>query len=151
VSDVEAVLQLRATIERKDPSLPRFVVVDSSRLKSWKLDGTTPVEVVIEGTAVGRRNLKRWGKGRDCWFMDLTGPICKRANVDTGDRVRLKLRRVSHALPVEITELLARNAHARRTWEGQPPGRQRMVAEYVRSARRPDTRARRAAKALLGE
>lgn len=148
---MKAVVTLQATIERKDPSLPRFVVVDSSRLKRWNLDGTTPVEVVIDGTTVGRRNLKRWGKGRDCWFMDLTDPICKRANVDTGDRVGLELRMVSHALPVEITELLARNAHAKRAWDGQASGRQRMVAEYVRSARRPDTRARRAAKALLGE
>ncbi len=151
MSDMEAVVKLRATIERKDPSLPRFVVVESSRLKSWNLDGTTPVDVVIEGTAVGRRNLKRWGEGRDCWFMDLTDPICKRAHVDTGDRVGLHLRRVSRALPVEITALLARNADAKRVWDGQAPGRQRMVAEYVRSAKRPDTRARRAAKALLGE
>jgi hypothetical protein len=118
-------------------------------LESWNLEGTTPVEVVIDGTNVGRRNLKYWGKGRDCWFIDLTYPICKQANVDTGSLIRLQLERTSQDLPVEISELLASSKKARRAWDGRTPGRRRMLVDYVLSAKQAATRARRAAKALL--
>jgi hypothetical protein len=118
-------------------------------LGSWNLEGTTPVEVVIDGTNVGRRNLKHWGKGRDCWFIDLTDPICRQANVDTGSLIRLELKRTSQALPVEISELLTSSKEARRAWEARTPGRRRMLVDYVLSAKHGATRARRAAKALL--
>ena len=140
-------VRLRAVIERKDPSLPRFIVVPSSELKRWSLDGTTPVVAAIDGIDIGRRNLKLWGKGRDCWFIDLTEPNCNAASVDTGDRVRLELRPASEALPSELADLLASSPKARALWDGQTPGRRRGLIEYVLSAKRPETRMRRAEKA----
>jgi hypothetical protein len=39
-------------------------------------------------TLIGRRSLKRWDD-RNCWFMDLADAVCRKANVDTGERVNL--------------------------------------------------------------
>lgn len=141
--------QVRATVERKASDLPRFVVVPTSRLRSWDLHGTTVVEVRINNVAVGRRSLKHWGKNRDCWFIDLPEAVCRRANVDTGSRIVLDLTRAPDDLPVELAELLDSSPDARRSWESRTPGERRMLAEHVRAAKKPETRARRAVKALL--
>ena len=142
-------VRVRALVERKATSLPRFVVVPSSPLKAWRLEGTTPVEVAAGGVSLGRRNLKRWGKGRDCWFIDLSDSLCRRAGVDTGDRITLELRKASEALPTELSRLLENSETARRAWAARTASQQRMLADNVRAARQSSTRARRAAKALL--
>jgi uncharacterized protein YdeI (YjbR/CyaY-like superfamily) len=50
-------------------------------------------------------------------------------------------------LPSELAVALARNARARRSYEGFPPGEQREYREWVGEAKRPETRERRAAQA----
>lgn len=141
---------LRATIERKHPSLPRFVVVPAEALAPWALDGTTVVEVALAGVDIGRRALKRWGPERDVWFMDLTAPQCRAAGVDVGDTVELRLRRADEGLPAELQAVLSGSARARAMWDAWPPGRRRQAAEAVRSARRTETRTRRARRLLSG-
>ncbi len=141
---------LRAVIERKHPSLPRFVVISADALEAWALEGTTMVEVALAGVEIGRRALKRWGPERDVWFVDLTAPQCRAAGVDVGDEVELRLRRADEGLPAELLAVLDGSARARAAWDGWPPGRRRQAAETVRAARRPETRARRARRLLLG-
>jgi len=47
-------------IERKDPRLPRAVVIPTSVLVAWGLKGTTVTEATVNGIEIGRRTLKPW-------------------------------------------------------------------------------------------
>lgn len=145
-SDTMAI-RLESTVERKDPALPRYVVVPEDALAQWALDGTTMVEVEVNGTSLGRRSLKRWSE-RGGWFFDLTEIHAERASVEVGDRVVIEIARASTELPDELRALLDDDAEARRRWESLTASRRRMLAEHVRSAKRAETRARRAAAAL---
>lgn len=134
------------TIERHHPETPRFVVVPASAVAPWRLDGTTVVEGTIDGTPLGRRTIKRWDEDR--WFVDLPESVCRAAGVDTGDRVELEIRIASTELPAELASLLSRSSRARERWEGLSASRRRMLREHVLAARRPETRERRARRAL---
>lgn len=142
-------VEVEAVVQRKDESLPRFVVVPSITLEEWDLTGTTPVDAAVNGVPLGRRNLKKWGRGRDCWFLDLTRDQCARAAIDTGHVVRLTLERAPDTVPVELSDLVANDAGAADAWRSLSPARRRAIADHVRGAKRSDTRARRAAR-LLG-
>lgn len=133
-------------IERHDPGLPRYVVVPSSVVRPWRLEGTTVVEGTLDGTDLGRRTMKRWDEER--WFLDLPERLCRRAGVDTGDEVELVIRRASTELPAELESLLAGSLRARERWRELSASRRRMVREHVLAAKRPETRQRRARKAL---
>ncbi|MFG0319534.1 MAG: YdeI/OmpD-associated family protein [Planctomycetota bacterium JB042] len=141
MSDVE----LRAVVERKDASLPRYVVVPARAVAAWRLDGTTTVEGTLVGVPLGRRSLKRWD---DRWFLDLPAPLCARAGVDVGDRVALVLRRASEVPPAELEHVLASSRVARERWDRMTASRQRLLREHVAAAKRPETRERRARKGL---
>lgn len=143
-------IRIEATVERKDPGLPRFVVVPDDAVAGWSLEGTTMVDVTIDGTAVGRRSLKRWWE-RGGWFFDLTQDQADRAEVDAGDRIAVELRLASTALPDELRDLLDGDPEARRRWESLTDARRRGLAEHVRSAKRTETRARRASRSLTGD
>lgn len=142
-------IRVDATVERKSSSLPRFIVVPDDAVAAWELDGTTVVEVSIDGTSVGRRSLKRWA-GRDGWFFNLTEEQAKRVGVAVGDRVSVEMALASTALPTELTALIEGDPEARRCWESLTDARRRLLAEHVRSAKRSETRARRAARAIVG-
>ena len=137
-----------AVVKRKSASLPRFVVVPAEVLAPWQLQGTTVVEVTLGGAVLGRRSLKHWGKGRDCWFFDLTAAQCRRGHVETGDRASVELRQASTDLPSELLSLLESDATARRGWSSLTAARRRMLAEHVRAAKQSETRKRRATRAL---
>ena len=139
-------VRVRTEVERKDPSLPRFVVVPAARVAAWKLQETTVVEVALEGVPLGRRSLKRWGSDRDVWFLDLTEAHCRRAGVDTGDRVEVEIRMADTALPEELRTILASDSDARAAWDGMTASARRRFAEHVRAGKAPETRRRRAAK-----
>ena len=144
----EKTIEIRAAVERKASSLPRYVEVDSAALGSWSLTSTTAVEVTLDGVDIGRRNLKKWGRGRDCWFIDLPEVACRKAGVDTGDSVVVVLRRAAADLPEELSTLLSSDASARETWTGLTQSQQRMLADHVRAAKKEETRVSRAEKAL---
>lgn len=140
-----------ATIRRKTPSLPRYIEVPASRAAPLGLSGTTPVEVSLNGIAIGRRNLKRWGHGREGWFLELPERLCRKAGVDTGDEIALALRLATRELPAEVSTLIESNPAARRRWDALTDSQRRMLGEQVRDAKRPSTRNRRARRALCPE
>jgi hypothetical protein len=90
-------------IERKQPHLPRFVVIPSRLVAAWRLPGTAAVEGKLDVTELGRRTIKSWDKDR--WFIEIPEPLCRRAQVDTGSRVMLTLRLASTDLPDELSSL----------------------------------------------
>ena len=140
-------LNVTSTIEHKHKDLPRFVCIPMSKVDPWKLQGTTTVEVTMNGADIGRRSLKRWDN-RDCWFMDLADAICRKAKVETGDPVKLSLTIASEELPEELAQLIRQNSQARARWERLTPGQKRMLREEILTAKQPATRERRAARAL---
>lgn len=139
-------IHLEATVERHDAKMPRYVVVPASVVASWKLEETTVVEGTLNGIPLGRRTLKRWGDDR--WFVDLPERWCRRAGILTGDQSELVLKLASTELPKELAKLLAQSAEAKSCWDRLTASQQRMVCEDVLAAKRPETRARRARKAL---
>ena len=90
---VETSLGLMAKIQRKDPKLPRFVVLPSMLVDDWGV--TQNIEIVgeLNGVDMGRRPLRRWDDQR--WFIQIPEPLCKKANVDTGDMVTITLLKAS--------------------------------------------------------
>jgi hypothetical protein len=140
-------LNVTSTIEHKQEGLPRFVCVPKSKVDPWKLQDTTTVEVMINGVNIGRRSLKRWDD-RGCWWMDLSDVVCRTADVETGDRVKLSLKIASEELPEELAQLIKKNPQARARWERLTPGQKRMLREEILSAKQTATRERRAARAL---
>lgn len=139
-------LALLVTIERKDPKLPRFVVVPAWALAKWGLTETTVVEGTLKGVDLGRRTLKRWDDQR--WFVELPEPLCRRAGVETGDSMTIILRIASTELPLELAQLLSSDKAAQAAWEKLTPSQQRMLREQIASAKQAATRERRARQAL---
>jgi hypothetical protein len=140
-------LNVTSTIEHKHEGLPRFVCIPMSKVDPWKLQGTTTVEVTMNGVNIGRRSLKRWDD-RGCWWMDLADAVCRKAKVETGDRAKLSLKIASEELPAELAQLIKNNSQARARWERLTPGQKRMLREEILAAKQPETRARRAARAV---
>lgn len=83
-------VELEAKVERKDPSLPRFITVPSASVETWNLTSTSPVEVEIDAVPIGRRSLKYWRK-QDSWFFDLTERHCRDLGIDRGDVVEVRI------------------------------------------------------------
>lgn len=140
-------IKATSIIEHKHKGLPRFVCIPMVEVDPWRLQGTTTVEVRINGVNIGRRSLKRWDE-RKSWWMDLSETACRQADIDTGDRVKLSLTIASEELPAELRELIGRNREARIRWERLTPGQQRMLREEVLAAKQSSTRARRAKRSL---
>ena len=140
-------LEVTTVVEHKHEGLPRFLCIPLDKVTPWKLDATTTVEGTINGVDIGRRSLKRWDD-RCCWFMDLPEPLCRKAQIDTGDRVDLNLRVASEELPEELAQLIANNSAARAAWKQLTPSQQRMLREEVLAASQPTTRLRRARQSL---
>lgn len=78
-----------AKIERKDPKLPRFVVVPSMLVNDWGVTENVTVTGELNGVDMGRRPLKYWDENR--WFIQIPEPLCKKANVDTGSLVTVTM------------------------------------------------------------
>jgi hypothetical protein len=140
-------LNVISTIEHKHEGLPRFVCIPMKKVDPLGLNGTTTVDLTINGIGVGRRSLKRWDD-RNCWWMDLSNDVCRKANIETGDVVKLSLTIASDELPPELAALIKRNSSARSRWKKLTTGQQRMLREEILSAKQSATRARRAARAL---
>lgn len=76
-------LTFRARIARKQPDLPRFVVVPAELVAGRT--GAFAATVTLNGGPAFQRNVRPWGKGQDVYFFNLTEPQCTRSGVDTGD------------------------------------------------------------------
>lgn len=137
---------LIAIIERKYPQLPSFVVAPSKAVTSWKLEGTTIIEGTLNGVEMGRRALKPWDDER--WFIELPEPLCRKAQVDTGDSVELTMRIASTDLPEELAQLIAADPKAKVMWEKLTSSQRRILRENVAAAKQSATRRHRAEIAL---
>jgi len=141
-------ITVTTTVTRHNPQFSRLVTIPLGTVAPWKLTGTTVVEGEINDTPLGRRSLKRWDE-RDCWWIDLPDPLCKKAKIDMGDEVKLVIRLASEELPQELEDLLARNAKAAAKWKSMTTAQQRMLREEIFAAKTSATRTKRAEKWLV--
>jgi len=133
-----------ALIERIAPEVPRFVVYPG---KAWNETGTFIVDVSLNGIPIGLRSLIPW-KERG-WHFGLSQPLCDKVGVETGDRVRVEMRRPGDTRPAELRALLKSNPRAQNVWNALSSGEQRDFVLFVAGAKKSETRTRRA-KRLLG-
>lgn len=136
-------ISFEAVIERLAPQVPRFVVYSGD---PWGETATFTVDVSLNGTRIGLRNLVPW-KQRG-WSFGLSQPMCRKAAVDTGDRVRVVMRRLGETRPDELDHLLDTRPEARQAWQALSAAQRRDFVLFVAAARKPETRARRAARLL---
>lgn len=141
-------ISVTTTVTRHHPQLSRLVTIPLGTVAPWKLTGTTVVEGTINDTPLGRRSLKRWDE-RECWWIDLPDPLCKKAKIDMGDEVKLVIRLASEDLPQELEELLDSNAKAKEKWKSMSAAQQRMLREEIFAAKTSATRTKRAEKWLV--
>ncbi len=106
-------ISVTSIIEHKHEGLPRFVCIPMKAVEPWKISGTTTIELSINGVRLGRRSLKRWDDRNCCW-MDLSNDVCRKAKIETGDRVELNLTIASEELPAELLTLIRQHEKARR-------------------------------------
>jgi len=132
---------------KHNPEFCRLVTIPLEAVEPWKLSGTTTVEGTINGTDLGRRSLKRWDE-RNCWWIDLPNPLCKKAKLETGYEVTLTIRLAAEDLPEELEDLLRTDRVAQANWEKLTQAQQRMLREDIFAAKTPATRRRRAEKLL---
>ena len=132
---------------RHHPQFSRLVTIPLEKVAPWKLTGTTTVEGTINDTELGRRSLKRWDE-RECWWIDLPEPLCKKAKLEEGDTVRLTIRVASDDLPAELKQLLKENSDAKTRWSKLTAAQQRMLREEIFAAKTPSARLRRATRTL---
>lgn len=140
-------ITVTSKVIRHNPQFSRLVTIPLAELEPWKLTGTTTVEGTINHTDLGRRSLKRWDE-RQCWWIDLPEPLCKKARLETGDQVQLTIRLVSQDLPDELKDLLSNNSVAKANWEKLTHSQQRMLREDIFAAKTSSTRRRRAERLL---
>lgn len=140
-------ITVTTTVTRHHPQFSRLATIPIAKLAPWKLTETTVVEGEINGTPLGRRSLKRWDE-RECWWIDLPDPLCKKAKVEVGDEVKLVIRLASEDLPEELKQLLESNAKAAAKWKSMTSAQQRMLREEIFAAKTAATRTKRAEKWL---
>lgn len=75
--------RFRARIARKQPDLPRFVVVPAELVAGRS--GAFDALVSLNGGRPFPRRVHPWGKGKDVYFFNLTATVCAAQGVDTGD------------------------------------------------------------------
>lgn len=72
-----------ARILRKQPDLPRYVVVKPEHVEGRS--GSFSAMVSLNGSPPFARTIRPWGKGSDVFFFNLTAPQCKKTGLDIGD------------------------------------------------------------------
>lgn len=86
--------------------------------------------------------------GDDRWFINVNQTIRRKAGVRQGQHVQVELKpddsRYGLPMPEELEELLAQDAEGHRLFHALSPGKQRNLLYIVGSAKRPETRLRRA-------
>lgn len=142
-------LTIEVVLERKQAALPAFVVVPASEIERWKLEGTTTVDAVLGGVALGRRSLKRWDEAR--WFLELRNEHLAEVAKPIGTRMTLVIAPASEELPDEIVRLFELEPASRTRWDALTKAQRRGVREDVLAAKSSAARERRARRALLDD
>jgi hypothetical protein len=83
-------ITFEARILRKQDGLPRYVVVAPEHVPGHSV--AFAAQVWLNGAGPFARNVRPWGKGSDVFFFNLAEPQCRKAGVETGDRVRITIR-----------------------------------------------------------
>jgi hypothetical protein len=137
--------KLRTTVllQRKDPRLPVFVVLPAQVVEPWSLTGTTIIEGTANGSPMGRRTIKAWGKGTGDWFVEFTAAFCAKAGLSVGDRFELELEIADMSEPQELRQALVASKELSAAWSVLSAAEKRNAAEHIRSAKTQQTRARR--------
>jgi hypothetical protein len=138
------VVRISARLQRKDPSLPVYVVIPGRHVQPWRLTGTKVIEGTANGVPFGRRTIKAWGKGADDWFVEFTAPFCKTASLSVGDRIALELRIADASTPPELDKILSKNKNMTAAWLALSERERRDAGEHIRAAKAQATRERRA-------
>lgn len=84
-----ALMSFDATVLRKQDDLPRYIVVKPAHLAGRT--AAFPARVSLNGCPPFPRRVQPWGKGSDAFFFNLTQDQCRKAGVDTGDRVAVRI------------------------------------------------------------
>lgn len=74
--------------------------------------------------------------------------MCRMVGIETGDPVRVAMRAPMDARPDELKEVLKNNSEARESWDRLSSGERRDFVLFVASAKKPETRTRRARRLL---
>ena len=85
-----APIRFSARILRKQPDLPRYVVVHPEHVAGRST--AFAAEVTLNEAGPFLRTIRPWGKGSDVFFFNLTAPQCAAAGLDTGDLCRVTIR-----------------------------------------------------------
>jgi hypothetical protein len=108
----------------------------------------------VRGTIGGVRFTGTVSRGEGVYRMPVPRDLQARAKVACGDNVRVFMetdpKPSSLPIPRELREVLAANPGLSKRFDDLPPAHRRAWAAYVASAKRAETRVRRAAKAPDG-
>ena len=141
--DRDKPISFNAKVERIAPELPRFVVYPG---KAWNESRTFIVDVSLNGVPIGLRSLIPW-KERG-WHFGLSEPMCRKAGLDTGNHVHVEIRRLEDARPDELKILLESNPIAQKSWDRLSARERRDFVLFGGSAKKAETRTRRARRLL---
>jgi len=136
---------LSAKLQRKDPSLPVYLVIADRHIRHWNLSGTSVIEGTANGVPFGRRTIKSWGKGGDDWFVELTSSFCTSARLNVGDTVSLNIKLADMSTPEELESLFSGKKDIEYAWTALSESQRRAASEHIRAAKTQSTRERRAA------
>jgi hypothetical protein len=83
-------ISFSARILRKQPDLPRYIVVDPDHVTGRQ--SAFAAKVSLNRCPEFDRHIRPWGKGSDVFFFNLTEPQCRKAGADTGDVCEVSIR-----------------------------------------------------------
>ncbi len=82
-------IRFTATILRKQDDLPRYILVKPAQVQGRT--ASFDAQVSLNGSAPFARRVHPWGKGSDAFFFNLTQVQCRKAGVETGDTVDVRI------------------------------------------------------------
>lgn len=121
-----------------------YVTVPFNVLSEFKTKGQVKVRGSVNGVAF-RGSLMPHGNGKH--FLVVNRSIREQAGVRAGDIVKVAVQRDTKAravsLPADFKRALARNSRARSAYDKLAYTHRKAYVEWIESAKRKDTRARR--------
>ena len=137
-------MRFRATVEREHPDRPRRIVLPVDVVEALGLTKTTTVIGTMAGVAFDRQAVKPIRGGG--WFVDVTGRVCTKAKIDTGDVIDVELEVIGEEVPPDLAAAIAADEHAQAWWDGASASKRRQAVNSVEKAKTPATRAKRIAE-----
>ncbi len=87
--DMAKPVTFRTRILRKQPGLPRYIVIRPEHLPGRAT--SFPAEIYLDDAGPFPRTIHPWGKGSDVFFVNLTEPQCRKAGLDTSDECQVTI------------------------------------------------------------